>query len=244
VNNLAQKPENIQRAKPLYAYFHGFEARYGELSQIAKLEQRMRDLYPEDPALSLFSSRFTGQGFDPTALRPIISPATQARPKVALSSIEQPHSIVNSPRPSISLPYQGTLSPKRPLEDSDNESIPPRKVARGQSPLRGAAGRRLNQKNQTGLRNEIQQNGATPAPAILPPPPLPQGVLMLLSLIPRANTYNAARFDPERMVNLLRNVDISKAQLNRAPPAATPQASTTPYQYPPGRSTCDSSLKK
>ena len=236
MNKLAQKPENVQRAKPLYAYFHDFEARYGELSQIAKLEQRMRDLYPEDPALSLFSSRFTGQGFDPTALRPIISPATQARPKVALSSsIEQPQSVVNSPRPSVSLPYQSTLSPKRPLEDSDNESIPPRKVARGQSPLKGAAGRRLNQKNQTSLRSEIQQNGMTPAPAMLPPPPLPQGLLMLLSVIPRANTYNAARFDPERMVNLLRNVDMSKAQLNRAQTAATPQASAAPYQYPPGR---------
>lgn len=49
VNKLAQKPETIAKAKPIYAFFHDFESRYGELAQIVKLETRMKDLFPDDP---------------------------------------------------------------------------------------------------------------------------------------------------------------------------------------------------
>jgi len=190
----------------------------------------MQDLFPEDPKLALFTSRFTSQGFDPIATRPIVSPQTQARPKMALQSIEQPQPIMNSPRPSIIAPLQMNQSPKRPLDDSDNESVQPRKIARGDSPLKGAAGRRLNAKN-TSLRNEVQQNGGTPLMAAMPPPPLPAEVLRLLSMIPRAETYNATRFNAERMVNLIRVTDFSRANVNRLP-VATPQPQASPYGYP------------
>ncbi|KAK5279338.1 mRNA 3'-end-processing protein rna14, partial [Cryomyces antarcticus] len=140
VSKLAQKPETLQKAKPIYTFFHGYEAQYGELSQINKLEKRMADLFPEDPQLSRFAHRYTAQAFDPTAIRPIISPATQARPK-AMPSIERLPSIQNSPRPFMAQPVQAA-SPKRPFvpDESDNEQ--PRKLARGESPLKGAAGRR------------------------------------------------------------------------------------------------------
>jgi cleavage stimulation factor subunit 3 len=243
VNRLAQKPETIPKSKPLYLYFHNFEANYGELSQISKLEQRMQDLFPEDPQLRNFASRFTAQGFDPTSVRPIVSPATQAKPKMVMpnsTSLEQRQpSVLSSPRPSIIVPYQNTLSPKRPLDDSDTESVRPSKIARADSPLKGAAGRRLNAKNQTLLRNELhQQNGMTP---IMPmhqlPPPLPQEVVRLLSMIPRADTYNATRFSADNIVNLLRTVDLTKATLNRPPATAIPQAGAT-YGYPPPSGKC------
>jgi cleavage stimulation factor subunit 3 len=243
VNRLAQKSETIPKSKPLYLYFHNFEANYGELSQISKLEQRMRDLFPEDPQLRMFASRFIAQGFDPTSIRPIVSPATQAKPRMVMpvpTSVEQRQpSILSSPRPSIIVPYQNTLSPKRPLEDSDTESVRPSKIARADSPLKGAAGRRLNAKNQTLLRNELhQQNGMTPVTQMHHlPPPLPLEVTRLLSMIPRAETYDTQRFSAGNMVNLLRTVDLSKATLNRPPVAATPQAAG-PYGYapPPGKS--------
>lgn len=51
VNRMAQKQDTLPGAKPLYVLFHDYEARYGELSQITKLERRMSELFPEDPQL-------------------------------------------------------------------------------------------------------------------------------------------------------------------------------------------------
>ncbi|KAK5162552.1 hypothetical protein LTR04_003432 [Oleoguttula sp. CCFEE 6159] len=223
VSKLAQKPETLQKAKPIYTFFHGYEAQYGELSQINKLEKRMADLFPEDPQLSRFAHRYTAQAFDPTAIRPIISPATQARPK-AMPSIERLPSIQNSPRPFMAQPVQAA-SPKRPFvpDESDNEQ--PRKLARGESPLKGAAGRRqIAQQKQIQRRIDgiLENSSHAPQIASMPLPELPRGVTFLLSIIPRAQTYHAAKFNPERMVDLLRNVDIPQSlpSVQRAPPGS------------------------
>jgi cleavage stimulation factor subunit 3 len=80
VGKITSKPENVQRAKSLFLFFHDYESQFGELAQITKLEQRMATLYPGDPQLQCFSQRFAGPTFDPTATRPIISPRTQMKP--------------------------------------------------------------------------------------------------------------------------------------------------------------------
>jgi len=230
VNRLAQKSELLHKAKPIYSFFHDYEACYGELSQLTKLEKRMSDLFPEDPQLSLFSRRYTVQGFDPTAIRPLIS-STQARPKQLLS-FEKPASVQNSPRP-VMAPISITDSPKRSFDDSDTESVlPPRKIARGESPLKGAAGRRLDAQKRTQLRNEINQNGNTPLPiAFLPPPfTLPLEVQYLLSIIPHGRTYNATMFNPQAMAALLRNID-----LRSWTPAMMPPPPPGPGQQPQGQ---------
>lgn len=219
VNKLAQKPETVARAKPIYAFFHDFESRYGELSQITKLEKRMRDLFPEDPMLTLFSRRFIQQGFDPTAIRPIISPATQARPR-AIPSMETPASPQNTPPARFA---HTTNSPKRPLafEEPDPETTRPRKLARGESPLKGAAGRRLDQQKRNRQPNETSQYDGLAQTQPPPPPLLPRDVLFLLSIIPKAETYHATRFKPEEMVRLIRETDIpSTAAQLRPPPGA------------------------
>lgn len=216
VNKLAQKPETVARAKPIYAFFHDFESRYGELSQITKLEKRMRDLFPEDPMLTLFSRRFIQQGFDPTAIRPIVSPATQARPR-AISSIEAPASPQKTPPARFS---QTTNSPKRPLafEEPDPEPARPRKLARGESPLKGAAGRRLDQQKRNRQPNDMSQYDGLAQNQPPPPPLLPRDVLFLLSIIPKAETYHATRFKPEEMVRLIRETDISSTAAQLRPP--------------------------
>lgn len=223
VNRLTQKPELVAKAKPLYVFFHKYESEYGELSQIRKLEQRMADLFPEDPRLLRFASRYTHEGvdrFDPTAQRPIISPSTQMRPKAILQSIEQPASIPNSPQPQYRQELSPrpihrqeasprptylhvTDSPKRPFGDeSGNESDRPRKLARGESPLKGAAGRRLDQQKR------LQQTHGTPAWQSSAPFSIPRDITFLLSVIPRAETYKASRFNPEAMVRLLSQTNI------------------------------------
>ena len=103
-----------------------------------------------------------------------------------------------SPRPMYGQPPSGN-SPKRPLRfygDEESESERPRKVQRGESPLKGAAGRRLDQAKR--MHGGPQQwERAAPVASI------PRDITFLLSIIPRAEDYTAKYFVPERMVELL-----------------------------------------
>ena len=226
VDRLVKKPETVPKAKPLYAYFHDFESRYGELSQIIKLEKRMRDLFPEDPALRLFSHRFIDQGFDPTAVRPIISPS-QSRPKV-IPSIETTSPV--EPPPQL----QRVNSPKRPLptDDTENDLPRPRKIARGESPLKGAAGRRLDQQKRSQQPSDSPAMSQPPVSHPLPPPPLPRDIMFLLSIIPKAETYHATKFKPAEVVRLIRetNVPNNISQLPPHVPQRGPSAPPAPPQ--------------
>lgn len=221
VNRLTQKPELVQKAKPLYEYFHKYESQFGEQSQIAKLEKRMQELFPEDPKLSHFSDRFSTDKFNPIAARVIVSPATQLKPKFPIMpSIEQqPASAQNSPRLQAQAPrshnsprpqhyLQATNSPKRPFPADDFEDLnpPPRKIMRGgdqqefqrgASPLKGAAGRRLDQQRRQGVASH---NTAAPT--------IPRDVTFLLGLIPPAETYDSHRFNPRGVVQLLQDTYI------------------------------------
>ena len=166
----------------------------------------MSDLFPEDPSLSLFSLRFTDQGFDPTAISPIISPS-QTRPK-PLPIIETTVPDVDQVIQQATQGTQSVISPKRPLplDDSDNESGRAQKFQRAASPLKGAAGRRLDQQKRSQLPVDLplfppQQHGGPPHP--LPPPPLPRDVTFLLSIIPGADKYAATRFKPSELVSVV-----------------------------------------
>lgn len=234
VSKLTSQPENVARSKPIYAFFHEYESHYGELSQVVRLEKRMNDLFPGDPQLALFSQRYSSLGFDPTAIRPIVSPS-QARPKTLLPPPAAAPSVTDSPAPAPAQMAPLFDSPKRPLEESDNESIAPRKMARGESPLKGAAGRRLDAQKRTQLRNEVK---GLPVP---PPPSLAREILFLLSIIPNASKYDSVTLKPEAMVDLLRRVDLSRANDTRqgapAPSAFVPGPSQAPMQYGYGK--CD-----
>lgn len=222
VGKLTTKPENVHRTKPLFLFFHEYEAHFGELAQITKMEQRMASLFPEDPQLQRFSRRFASSTFDPTTVRPIISPRTQMKPVMPVMpnivpSIEeampnappqvQPQeqriaspatTLLNSPR-LANLPVV-INSPKRPLEDGD-DNVQPRKLARGESPLKGAAGRRLD-----AARRNMAASGNTPIGLPPGPAPLPREINFLLGIIPPAHTYRETRFKPEGLVNMLRNI--------------------------------------
>ena len=206
VGRLGQKPATLPKAKPLYGFFHAFEAAHGELSQVMKLEKRISDLFPDDPRLASYSQRFVYEGFDPTAIRLILSPGTQARPKV-IPSLEAPSSVHNSPPNNY---VQPTYSPKRPLpfEESDTEINRPRKLIRGESPLKGAAGRRLDQQKRNRLPNEMANYEGHGNDRVIQPPLLPRDVLFLLSIIPNASTYHATKLKPAELVRVIRDLHI------------------------------------
>ena len=235
VSKLAQKPETLAKAKPLYAFFLDFESRYGELTQIMKLETRMRDLFPDDPTLSSFSRRFYSQGFDATAIRPIISPTAQTRPKSnpALSIEVSTQQQTTPPKPYAPVGN----SPKRPLplDDSDTDSGRPRKLVRGESPLKGAAGRRLDQQKR-GRQNDTPQYDG---PSIPPPSPpsIPRDVLFFLSILPKANTFYGPNYKPEAIVKLLQDTyipnNISELKPHSGIRAPTQHMLSLQHQQPP-----------
>ncbi|KAL8858414.1 MAG: hypothetical protein Q9178_005095 [Gyalolechia marmorata] len=223
VNKLTSKSENVARAKPLYAFFHDFESKYGELTQIIKLEKRMKDHFPDDPSLSHFSRRFVQPGFDPTAIRPIISPATQTRPKPIQNSDLPPPSQVSPPRHG-----QKPSSPKRalPLDESDTDAERPRKLARGESPLKGAAGRRLEQQKRS------QQPQYDPVLLQPPPPSLPPAIMHVLSNLPRASHYPLhPRFIPHKVVEHVQKMNLESAR--RVQPPGSSQQQGPPLPMPP-----------
>ncbi|KAI0448638.1 hypothetical protein F5B21DRAFT_98318 [Xylaria acuta] len=237
-----EKSELVPKLKPLYAYFHAYEARYGELAQVQELEKQMAELFPDDSNVSPFAARFATDRFNPITARVIVSPAQQMRPKTAIfQSVEDvPPSIrgtpqpiaqaERSPRPQFLPVNTGHLnSPKRPFQlDEADDYNPPRKIARGVSPLKGAAGRRLDQQRR--------QGGTTAAGATIP---IPRDITFLLGLIPPADTFHAHRFRPERMVQLIRETDIpnfsewrsQNDQQSSRPHTRLASSDYAPYQY-------------
>ncbi|KAF2175602.1 hypothetical protein K469DRAFT_683864 [Zopfia rhizophila CBS 207.26] len=244
VNRLTQKPESVARAKPLFVFFHEYESQFGELAQITKLEKRMSDLFPEDPQLLRFAHRFSTPTFDPTTVRPIISPKTQMKPKMfnivptveeplapppPQSQVKQPSPVLNSPRvaPAL-LPISN--SPKRPFDESDSEAAQPRKLIRGESPLKGAAGRRLDAARRNLAR---ASDGVSNMPVVPPPQPLPREINFLLGIIPPAHTYKETRFIPERLVGLMRIVDLDKPITSKPPMPQVSHGQTAAAIAPP-----------
>ncbi|KAI4596998.1 mRNA 3'-end-processing protein rna14 [Pestalotiopsis sp. 9143b] len=209
VKKFKEKPELSQKLKPLYAYFHSYEAKFGELAQIKDLERQMAESFPEDPSLTHFAARFSSEGFNPIAARVIISPSAQMRPKHIMQSVEHvPASIRGSPHPSALADRSprpqflpAVNSPKRPFQADDNDELnPPRKVARGVSPLKGAAGRRLDQQ-----RRAAQGQGV---PAHSTPASISRDITFLLGLIPPVHQYAAPRYRPEGIVRVLRETAV------------------------------------
>ncbi|KAK1845208.1 cfia complex component [Colletotrichum chrysophilum] len=203
VNRLTQKEEKRDQAKALYSYFHKYESQFGELSSIAELEKRMSELWPADSKLAHFASRFSVETFDPIAYRLIISPAVQLRPRMLIPVVEQPTSVRQTPMPvpirqtaSPAPQYMGvTNSPKRAFPGDDYEELNrPRKLARGESPLKGAAGRRLDQQR----RNQ----GA----------PLSRDITFFLGILPPAHAYahspDAYRLNIHNLVGLIQNTPV------------------------------------
>ncbi|KAK3951375.1 hypothetical protein QBC32DRAFT_215091 [Pseudoneurospora amorphoporcata] len=236
VNRLTQKPELVHKTKVLYQYFHKYESQFGELAQVTKLEKRMAELFPEDPKLAAFTARYASDKFDPITARIIVSPTTQLRPKnMIMPSIEQqqqppmPMSQRDtpaqgfSPRPQLqgginspSTAGGGQFAPnanKRPHDDRDYED-PPRKIARqendpfvrGASPLKGAAGRRLDQQRRMGgVSGAYGGSSGTGGAQVVP---IARDITFLMGQIPRADLYDYHRFNPARMVSLLHNVQV------------------------------------
>jgi cleavage stimulation factor subunit 3 len=201
----------LPKLKPLYAYFHSYEAKFGELAQIKELEKQMGESFPEDPSLSHFAARFSSDRFNPITARVIISPTAQMRPKNIMQSVEQvsasvrgsphPSALVDrSPRPQF---IQTVNSPKRPLAGDDQEEMnPPKRFARGVSPLKGAAGRRLDQQRRAAAQGQgaSTHNGA--------PAPISRDITFLLGLIPPAYQYEAQRYKPDSLVRILRETAV------------------------------------
>uniref|UniRef100_A0A093VKY9 mRNA 3'-end-processing protein RNA14 n=1 Tax=Talaromyces marneffei PM1 TaxID=1077442 RepID=A0A093VKY9_TALMA len=208
IRRLTSKPENVIKTKPIFAFLHDYESRYGDLGQVISLENRMRELFPDDPTLSQFAHRYSDANFNPVSAQPVIS-LSQVRPRtVPLIDQQQQGSIQGTPTQYLDVPPTG--SPKRPFPLDDFEEDRPRKFARAESPLKGIPARRPDQLK----RPTTQVNGGQyrPQPSAAP---LPRDVVHLLSIIPPASAYNAGRFSAEKLVDLIRRIDIPSSSTSQ-----------------------------
>ncbi|KAJ9611979.1 mRNA 3'-end-processing protein rna14 [Cladophialophora chaetospira] len=229
-----EDPVHTTKAKPLFAFMHSYESKFGELAQVQTLEERMKKHFPEDPTLKLFSSRYSTPLFDTVNIHPVISPQqTKPSQHVVLPSVEGVNEMVNSPIQKV-IDAITTNSPKRPFPDDFEDGGGPRKLARGESPLKGAAGRRMNQQQQ-------QQRQVNPPPALpsFPPAPpsLPPAVGYILSILPKASAYVETRFDAIKMMEMIRDIKLpapsALPNLAHQPPPPQPQPGWPPYPPPP-----------
>lgn len=220
---------NTNIAKPLFAFLHDYESKYGELAQVQSLEARMKKHFPEDPTLQLFTSRYSTPTFDATHAHPVISPQQIQVPDSVLPSVEVQEAF-NSPIQKV-IDSITTNSPKRPFPD-DFEDVGPRKLARGESPLKGAAGRRMNQQAQ---QQQRQANPPPSIPSFAVPPPLPPQIAYILSILPKASLYVDVKFDPATVVEMIRDVHLpppSGISGQGFPPAQPPPQTAAWQSYP------------
>ncbi|KAI0886461.1 uncharacterized protein GGS22DRAFT_157901 [Annulohypoxylon maeteangense] len=246
VKRFKEKPELIPKLKPIYGYFHGYEARYGELAQVKELEKQMAELFPEDPSLAHFAARFATDRFDPITAPVIISAAKQMRSRAIMQSVEQRSvSPRNSPRPMAQIErspqpqfMQPINSPKRPFQPDEQDEYPPRKLARGASPLKGAAGRRLDQQRRA-------QQGQGISSHISAPTPIPRDLTFLIGLLPPTESYHGHHFSADGMVRLVQNTSVPSfgewkaqkesasrnSQSNSTAHIAQASSEYQPYQY-------------
>jgi cleavage stimulation factor subunit 3 len=200
--------KTVEKAKPLYMLFHQYEAEYGGLTQITQLEQQMRKYFPDDPKLTIFQSRFVNPAFDfdPTSVHLIVSYGSQMKPKAIIpvpSVVEPVATIESSPGPRH--------SPKRPLDD-EGENEERRKFIRGESPLKGAAGRRLAAARQNIVKTDAPTTNNVAVQSA--PKPLPNQINLLLSIMPSAHHYHATRFIPQKMLQVVQSIDLNRADLS------------------------------
>lgn len=226
--NIEQKRFKCRR---LLGYMHDHESKYGDLAQIHKVEKRMKELYPDEPDISRFSHRYALPDFDAIDVQLIISP-TQALPKMVQPIAVAPAALpagLDVPKPAdapeILLGPNGpyVASPKRPLDDSDSEA-PQRKFIRAESPLKGAAGLRIQSKANAAAaasggsgfatKTYIPNAASSAVPAATP---LPSHVETLLQILPNAASYNSVRLDPAKLVAYLSTAYIDYAKAMSVP---------------------------
>lgn len=158
----------------------------------------MAELFPEDPKLKTFAARFESDKFDPISAPIIISRTAQMRPKQMIPVVEtsapsrqSPMAMARqeqSPRPQY---IRATASPKRPLGGLDEDDLnPAKRFQRGPSPLKGAAGRRLDQQR----RNQASA--------------LHRDITFVLGILPPAHTYDGPRLNTNGLVAMLRDTPL------------------------------------
>nr|POE92420.1 mrna 3'-end-processing protein rna14 [Quercus suber] len=167
--------QKTERSAPLYDYMYELESKYGDLQQIHKLLKRMANVKsPSVPPIARIAQRYELSKFDGTTCQIVISPKqvipqgsnqTQEQ-QSALESTAHLESVNDHLRLGKNGPY--VASPKRPLEDSEDDS-PARKFMRAESPLKGAAGRRI----QGHSANNSMHISTVPDIRNFPPPQLP-----------------------------------------------------------------------
>ena len=228
LNRFPTTAEGLAKTRPIWIFYRDYQIQYGDLVQVRKLEQRMRNHFPDDPKLEQFATQPSPKKFDPFEAQVLISPMAQMKPDPTAPDSHSLPSAQNSPRPAAAPQFKSSHSPKRPLEDSETENTHARKIQRTESPFKGGGSRR----NEGGKRNFGKHlNGNTSTPPVVAKNLVPPAIINLLGKLPRAELYGDQwRFDALKVVDTLNRIDVSNAADTRK--QQQQQANTTTYTQP------------
>lgn len=222
------------KCRPILEYMHEYQSNFGDWNQIHRIEREMAELYPEESDVARFGARNALPNFDAMRLQLLISPS-QALPKTTADIAGAAAATAQHPYPSIEYPRSPpegisnnniirlgpngpyVASPKRALEDVSDSEAPQRKFQRGESPFK--AGHHSNNSGGGGgggagfmTKTYVPPHQQASFPP-LGPAPLPSQLHYLLSVLPSAAHYHATPFDPHKMVEFLRGVNLGRARI-------------------------------
>ncbi|KAG0133404.1 hypothetical protein HOY82DRAFT_641051 [Tuber indicum] len=221
-----------EKARQVYAFFFEYEAHYGELCKVYKLEKRKSEIYPTYPVRSLSPSRYAYNAVDPCSSICVVSTAQQCKPKSqAISPPDLDHITIdgrdylyNLVSPTNGTANGSTVTQKRPpnedlAESSEYQNL--KKRHQPDSPLIGAAGQRRHQPREPFT---LQQHQPQPIKFHKLPAPTELHTIIraLLSILPGQAKYQAASLRPEAIVELLCNLNLPDhpSSINRSVPQA------------------------
>lgn len=206
------KKLDTKDAKILYQQFLQYEAEFGELSAVLKLETRYRSLYPEETALEMFSERneipkgsrrSSGRGTSSTSRagssgvsRGLRVNSLQSTALLDISDVSDEEDDDDEPTiPGGPSAYNNRMSP-----------VPSQPQSQQQQGHRRQAKKSRHEDNSAkynAYMNNNDYDGST----------ISTNVMNVLKALPPAQTFTLPQLDPVRLVSMLRDVPIPESLL-------------------------------
>ncbi|KAJ3999710.1 hypothetical protein F5050DRAFT_880660 [Lentinula boryana] len=228
-----------EESRPIWERWARYEHQYGDLEASQKIDQRMAELYPNDPPIKRFAQRHIYLGLDAIASRDI-----GARVRKENSSRGDTLSSITSSND----------------RSSSSNSLLKRQSSPEHEKRRGEHGGQKRQRNLSPSRERERErwDGASRRRSPGPPPEkersfrrqekerdeektvvLPQALSWFIGQLPAPSNFDGPVFRTEDLINLFKNAVIPSTTRPRSPPAPPPPRTGgrpppdySPYQGP------------
>lgn len=178
---------SLEAARPLYERFLEYEANYGELSALLKLEKRFKENYPDENSVSVFADRYKLLGLDPVREVDLGERFRQSNkqnpPKKGNTTQDENNSNSNNN-------YSNSPAPVNENDDDDDDDDDDTRPTKRVKEENGG------DEYNSPTVEQAAQNA------------LPSGIMNLLKVLPPAPTYDTVTFDASKLVKLIKETPI------------------------------------